>query len=114
MPPAAGGGGEGRGSMLAAIQAGAKLKPAAASPPPAAPFGSGGGKSSLLDAIRDGPKLKKVTPADARPAAAAAVTGAPGGLGAFANPGINDILARRKYLEADESDDSELDDSDWD
>ena len=53
--------------------------------------------------------------AAASSAAAAAVVsaGAPGGLGAFANPGINDILARRKYLEANQSS-SESEDSDWD
>ncbi len=34
-------------------------------------------------------------------------------LGAFANPGINTILERRKYLEADDSDSETDSDDDW-
>ncbi|CAM9397906.1 unnamed protein product, partial [Phaeothamnion confervicola] len=71
----------------------------AAAPAPAGDF---------LSAIREGAKLKKVEP-KAEPAAAAVANPS---LGALANPGINDILARRKYLEA-ESDESDSDDSDW-
>jgi hypothetical protein len=100
-----------KSSLLSSIQAGPKLKPMVVDT--SLPLVSGNNKGSLLDAIKEGPKLKKVSQTENQ-TAAASVSRAPAGLGAFANSGINDILARRKYIEADESDDSESDDSEWD
>ncbi|CAM9551989.1 unnamed protein product [Ectocarpus fasciculatus] len=104
--PPGGGGASVRGDLLASITNGKKLKKVER-PVPVAGGGGGGGGNELLAAIRDGAKLKKVE----QPAAPAVETNNPlfGG-----NPGINEILARRKYLEAESEDSDSDDDSDWD
>ncbi|CAM9785363.1 unnamed protein product [Choristocarpus tenellus] len=106
LPPslpsnAAGAAPGGKEALLASITEGRKLKKVERSSDVG---GDGSGGNELLSAIRSGAKLKKVeVAAPAAPAANPLLSG---------NPGINEILARRKYLEA-ESEES-TDDSDWD
>eukprot|EP00752_Nemacystus_decipiens_P002212 g2103.t1 len=108
LPPApfgtSAGGASVRGDLLASITDGKKLKKVDR---PAPEAGGGGGTNELLEAIRSGAQLKKVE----QPQAPAAETSNPlfGG-----NPGINEILARRKYLEAESEDSDSDEDSDWD
>ncbi|CAM9354378.1 unnamed protein product [Scytosiphon promiscuus] len=103
---ASGGGASVRGALLASITDGKKLKKVA-TPTPSVGDGGGGGGNELLDAIRYGAQLKQVE----RPEPPVAETSNPlfGG-----NPGINEILARRKYLEAESEDSDSDEDSDWD
>ncbi|CAM9447664.1 unnamed protein product [Discosporangium mesarthrocarpum] len=107
LPPPKGPGAapSGRDALLASISEGKKLRktegPVESSAGPRADEGD----NELLAAIRNGTRLKRVEQPPSKPAATAntLLTG---------NPGINEILERRKFLEVESEDSS--DDSDWD
>lgn len=102
MPPGGGGLGD---SLILSIQTGKtlrKVEPVAKKPDP---------QNDFLNAIRQGKTLRKVE--QPAPNAAPQKEASASNLGAFGGSAISDILARRKYLQNDDSEDSDEEDDDW-
>ncbi|CAM9546539.1 unnamed protein product [Sphacelaria rigidula] len=105
-PPASATAQPSRSDLMSSIKGGGKtLRPVKREPEDGGGVDSSG--NELLDAIKKGAQLNPVKRAEEP----SAVANNPlfGG-----NPGINDILARRQFLEAESEESDSDDDSDWD